>query len=62
MADDGKTTIIQTDGGGGAGMVALLAIVLIAIAVVAFLVFGQGLMGNSKTIDANVKIDAPTKS
>ena len=61
MSDDGKTTIIKTDGGGGGGAIALLAIAIIAIAVVLFLVFGQNLMGNTKTIDANVKIDTPAK-
>ena len=61
MSDDGKTTIIKADGGGGGGAIALLAIAIIAIAVVLFLVFGQNLMGNTKTIDANVKIDTPAK-
>lgn len=61
MADDGKTTIIETGNGGGSGAIALLAIAIIAIAVVLFLVFGQNLMGNTKTVDANVKIDTPAK-
>ncbi|MEO5939237.1 MAG: hypothetical protein ABIQ43_09550 [Sphingomonas sp.] len=61
MADDGKTTIIETGNGGGGGAIALLAIAIIAIAVVLFLVFGQNLMGNTKTIDADVKIDTPAK-
>lgn len=61
MSDEGKTTIIKTDGGGGSGAIALLAIAIIAIAVVLFLVFGQNLMGNTKTIDADVKIDTPAK-
>ncbi|THD35275.1 MAG: hypothetical protein E7773_12580 [Sphingomonas sp.] len=62
MADDGKTTIVETgNGGGGGGAIALLAIAIIAIAVVLFLVFGQGLLSNSKTVDANVKIDTPAK-
>jgi hypothetical protein len=61
MSDEGKTTIIKTDGGGGGGAIALLAIAIIAIAVVLFLVFGQNLMGNTKTIDADVKIDTPAK-
>ncbi|QDZ07120.1 hypothetical protein FPZ24_06175 [Sphingomonas panacisoli] len=60
MSDEGKTTVIKTGGGGGA--IALLAIAIIAIAVVLFLVFGQNLMGNTKTIDANVKIDTPIKN
>ncbi|HEX4694801.1 hypothetical protein [Sphingomonas sp.] len=61
MADDDKTTIIETDRGGGGGAIALLAIAVIAIAVVLFLVFGQNLLGNTKTVDANVKIDTPSK-
>ena len=62
MADDGKTTIIETRGGGGGGAIALLVIAIIAIAVVLFLVFGQNLFGNTKTINADVKIDTPAKN
>lgn len=62
MADEGKTTIIETGRGGGSGAIALLAIAIIAVAIVLFLLFGQNLMGNTKTIDANVKIDTPTKN
>ena len=61
MADEGKTTVVETRGGGG-GAIALLAIAIIAIAVVLFLVFGQNLMGNTKTINADVKIDTPAKN
>ena len=61
MAEDDKTTVIKTDGGGGGGAVALLAIAIIAIAVVLFLVFGQGLLSNTKSINADVKIDTPSK-
>jgi hypothetical protein len=62
MADEGKTTIIETDRGGGGGAIALLAIAIIAVAVVLFLLFGQNLMGNTKTVDADIKIDTPTKN
>jgi len=62
MADEGKTTIIKTDGGGSGGAIALLAIAIIAAAVVLFLLFGQNMMGNTKTIDADVKIDTPAKN
>ena len=61
MADEDKTTIIKTDSGGGGGAIALLAIAIIAIAVVLFLVFGQGMLSNTKTVDANVKIDTSGK-
>ncbi|MGN6819589.1 MAG: hypothetical protein ACTHJR_13055 [Sphingomonas sp.] len=62
MAEDDKTTVIKTDGGGGGGgAVALLAIAIIAIAVVLFLVFGQGLLSNTKSINADVKVDTPSK-
>jgi len=60
MSDESKTTIIKEGGNGSA--IALLAIAIIAIAVVLFLVFGQNMMGNTKTIDADVKIDTPAKN
>lgn len=59
MADEGKTTIIKEGGSGGA--IALLALAIIVAAVVAFVLFGQNLMGGTKKIDADVKIDTPAK-
>ena len=61
MADDGKTTIIETRSGGSTGAIVLLAVAIIAVAVVLFLMFGQNMMSNTKTIDADVKIDTPAK-
>ena len=62
MADEGKTTVIETDGGGGSGgAIALLAVAIIAIAVVLFLVFGQNLLSNTKQINADIKVDTPSK-
>lgn len=60
MADEGKTTVIKTGGGNG-GSIAILALALVVLAVVLFLIFGQGMLGNGKKIDANVKIDTPAK-
>jgi hypothetical protein len=57
MADE-KTTVVNTGCGGGVG-VALIAVAVIAALVVLFLMFGQGLMNNDKTIKADVKIDTP---
>lgn len=61
MADEGKTTIVETGGGGSGGAIALLAVAIIAIAVVLFLMFGQNLLGNTKKVDADIKIDTPAK-
>ena len=61
MADEGKTTVIETDGGGSGGAIALLAVAIIAIAVVLFLVFGQNLLSNTKQINADIKVDTPSK-
>ena len=58
MADD-KTTIVET-GGGGAGTVIAVVVGIIAILVVAYFLFGQGLLnGETKKIDANVKVETP---
>jgi hypothetical protein len=59
MADEGKTTIVETGGNGGA--IALLAIAIIAVAVVLFLMFGQNLLSNTKTVNADIKVDTPAK-
>jgi hypothetical protein len=58
MADE-KTTIVET-GGGGAGTVIAVVAGIIAILVVAYFLFGQALMnGETKKIDANVKVETP---
>ena len=59
MADNEKTTVIERGGNGGA--IALLAVVLAVIAVVLFLMFGQNMLGNTKKVDADIKIDTPAK-
>lgn len=57
MADD-KTTVVET--GGGAGTVIAVVVGIIAILVVAYFLFGQGLLnGDTKKIDANVKVETP---
>ena len=60
MADE-QPTVINT--GGGSGGVAIIALVIVALAVVLFLVFGQGLLkGDAKKIDADIKVDTPAKN
>jgi len=59
MADNEKTTVIERGGNGGA--IALLAVVIAVIAVVLFLMFGQNMLGNTKKVDADIKIDTPAK-
>lgn len=47
--------------GGSGGAIALLAAVLAVIAVILFLMFGQNMLGNTKKVDADIKIDTPAK-
>ena len=64
MADEPEREVIVTHGGGGGGGGgALIAVVLlIAVLVVLFLLFGRGLLGGgTQKIDADVKIDTPSK-
>lgn len=63
MADEPEREVIVTSDGGGGGGGALVAVVLILVVVVVlFLLFGRGLIGGeTKKIDADVKIDTPTK-
>ena len=57
MADD-KTTIVET--GGGAGTVIAVIVGIIAILVVAYFLFGQGLLnGDTKKVDADIKVETP---
>jgi len=54
-----RTTIINTGGSDRGGGGSILAIVLlIALGVVAYLVFGQSLMGGGDT-DVNIDVKAP---
>lgn len=53
-----RTTVINTGGRGGGGTVAAL-LALVALAVVAFLVFGQGLLGGDGDTDVNIDVKAP---
>lgn len=63
MADEPEREVIVTSDGGGGGGGALVAVVLlIVVVVVLFLLFGRGLIGGeTKEIDADVKIDTPSK-
>lgn len=57
MADD-KTTIVET--GGGAGTVIAVIVGIIAILVVAYFLFGQGMLnGDTKKVDADIKVETP---
>jgi hypothetical protein len=60
MADE-QPTVIKT-GSGGIG-VAIFALGIIVIGVVLFVMFGQGLLnGDTKKINADIKVEAPTKN
>jgi hypothetical protein len=57
MADE-KVTIVK-DGGGAGGAIAVI-VGIVAILAILYVVFGTGLLnGPTKTIDANVKVEAP---
>ncbi len=60
MAERERETIVTTDSGRGSGGTILAVVLLIAILVVLFLVFGQGLIGGgTDKIEADVSIDTP---
>ena len=63
MADEPDREVIVTDGGGGGGGGVLVAVVLlIVVVVVLFLLFGRGMLGGTtEKIDADIKVDTPTK-
>ena len=63
MADEPDREVIVTDGGGSGGGGVLVAIVLLLVVVVVlFLLFGRGMLGGTtEKIDADVKVDTPTK-
>jgi hypothetical protein len=57
MADE-KTTVVKT--GNGAGTVIAVVAGTIAIVLVAYFLFGQGLLnGTTKKVDADIKIETP---
>ena len=61
MAD--KKTVVATDGGGGgAGMV--IALVLLVVVIVGlFLLYQNGVFsGGAQDVNADIKIETPTKS
>lgn len=58
MADD-RTTVVETRGG-GAGTVIAVVVGIIAILVVAYFLFGQGLLNDTtKKVDADIKVETP---
>ena len=61
MADEPEREVIVTNGGGGGGGALIAVVLLIAVLVVLFLLFGRGLLGGTEKIDADVKIDTPSK-
>ena len=61
MVERERETVVVNDGGrrgSGGTIVAVLAI--IALLVVLYLVFGQGMIGGGETTDVKVDIAAPT--
>ena len=64
MADEPDREVIVTGdgGGGGGGGVIAAVLLLIVVVVVLFFVFGRGMLGgDTKKIDADIKVDTPTK-
>lgn len=61
MADE-KVTVVDATGdrGGGGASVVLMIVGVIAILAVLYVLFGTSLLsGNTKKIDADVKVEAP---
>jgi p-aminobenzoyl-glutamate transporter AbgT len=56
-----RETIVTTDGGRGGGSTVVIILGLVALLVILFLVFGQGLVGGADTteIKADVDVSAP---
>ncbi len=64
MVERERETIVTTDAEPrGSGGTLLAVVLLIALLVVLFLLFGRGLLGGGETekIDADIKIDTPAK-
>lgn len=59
MADE-KVTVVDAGGGGGAGGAVVVIVGIVAILAILYVIFGTGLLnGETKKIDADVKIEAP---
>jgi uncharacterized membrane protein len=63
MADEPEREVIVTnDGGGGGGGTLVAVLLLIVVVVVLFFVFGRGMLnGGTEKIDADIKVDTPSK-
>ena len=60
MADE-KVTVVETGGGGGATVVAVI-VGIVAILAILYVLLGTNLLsGETKKIDADVKIETPSK-
>lgn len=61
MADREKEVIVTNDGGGGAGMGMIVGVILVlAVLGVLFFVFKDQILGHSTSINADVKVEAPS--
>jgi hypothetical protein len=61
MADEKEVIVTNTDGGSGATTI-IAVILVIALLVVLFLLFGRGMLNNTKDIKADVHIDTPSST
>ncbi|MBX3564632.1 MAG: hypothetical protein KF730_08665 [Sphingomonas sp.] len=61
MSDE-KVTVVDAGGGGGAGTAIAVIVGIVAILAILYVLFGTSLMsGETKKIDADVKIETPGK-
>lgn len=61
MADREKEVIVTNDGGGGAGMGMIVGVILVlAVLGVLFFVFKDQILGHTTSINADVKVEAPS--
>lgn len=61
MADREKEVIVTNDGGGGAGVGMIVGVILVlAVLGVLFFVFKDQILGHSTSINADVKVEAPS--
>ena len=62
MADEKDVIVTSDGGGGGAGMIIALAI-LVVVLVGVFLLYQNGVVaGGARDVNADIKIETPTKS